>query len=65
MLCITVKWLYLHLGSRSCWAKKFKILWVHRCVVVLHVLDYIRRQQLPSTFAKRWLEEENILIMLC
>jgi len=62
MLCIAAEWLYLRLGCRSCRAQIFKVCWVHRGWMVLHVLDHIRCQQLPSMSVNDWLEKTIIII---
>lgn len=57
MFCVAAEWLYLHMGCRSCRAQIFEVRWVHRRWVVLHVLDHIRCQQLPSMSANNWLKK--------
>lgn len=57
MLCIATKWFHLHLGCWSCWAQICKILRVYRCLLVLHVLDNLCGQQLPSMSIQRSLEK--------
>lgn len=48
MLCITFERFHIHLGRRKCRSKVRPLLWIHRCLVVLHRVDDLRGRQLSS-----------------
>jgi len=64
MLCAAIERLDLHLGRRKCGAKICKVHWVHRRLVVMHVLDDISCQQLPGMSFKTTLDKPVTTILI-